>query len=392
VTVVNNQTRTNHGIVFGQPQITEAEIDEVTACLRECWLGTGPRTAQFAREFHGFKNGWGTPVPVNSCTAALHLSLLAADLPPKSEVIVPALTFCATVNAVIHAGLTPVLADVDPETMNLSPDEVATRITSRTTAIIPVHFAGRPCEMDELRAVCEPRGLVMIEDCAHAIEARYCGDPVGTLGDFGCFSFYATKNVSCGEGGMILARNAAAAARCSRLSLHGMDADAWRRFSSTGYKHYDVVECGFKYNMMDLQAAIGMHQLRRVGQMWQRRQSIWRYYDQSLRDLPVRLPAPNKASHTHSYHLYTLQISRDTCKYERDEVMCALRDRGIGTGVHYRSIPAHTYYATTFGWNPTDYPVATKIGNETLSIPLSPAMAAEDAAAVVNALTEMLTE
>ncbi|HBG30125.1 MAG TPA: UDP-4-amino-4,6-dideoxy-N-acetyl-beta-L-altrosamine transaminase, partial [Gammaproteobacteria bacterium] len=240
-------------LTFGAPLIGEAEIDEVVDSLRSGWLGTGPKVARFERDFAAYK-GVEQAVAVNSCTAALHLSLLAAGLAPGDEVITTPLTFCATVNAILHAGATPVLADVDPVTFNLDPAAVAARITPRTRAVLPVHFAGRPCDMGALMALAEHHDLRVIEDCAHAIESRYDGRPVGTIGDFGCFSFYVTKNVVTGEGGMILTRRTEDAARLKTLALHGMSHDAWRRFSDSGYRHYQVVECGFKYNMMDLQA------------------------------------------------------------------------------------------------------------------------------------------
>ena len=251
-------------LVFGAPLIEAAEIDEVVETLRSGWLGTGPKVARFESDFCRYKAGWGYPVAVNSCTAALHLSLLAAGVGPGDEVITSPMTFCATVNAIIHAGGTPVLADVDPATMNIDPQQIRDRITEKTKAILPIHFAGRPCEMDAIMAIANERGLQVIEDCAHAIETTYHGQHAGTFGDFGCFSFYVTKNVVTGEGGMILAKTEETASRLKTLALHGMSKDAWKRFSDSGYQHYQVVESGFKYNMMDIQAAIGIHQLNRV--------------------------------------------------------------------------------------------------------------------------------
>src|SRR5690606_12246253 len=222
-------------------------------------------------------------------------------------------TFCATVNAIIHAGLTPVLADVDPATQCIDPGAIEAAITSRTRAIIPVHFAGRPCEMDRIMAIARKHDLVVIEDCAHAIETEFHGKKAGTFGDFGCYSFYATKNVVTGEGGMILGRDEARIARARVLALHGMSKDAWHRFGDKGYKHYQVVECGFKYNMMDLQAAIGIHQLARVESSWQRREAIWRRYMDAFAGLPIGLPAPVEADTRHAYHLFTLLIEEDRC-------------------------------------------------------------------------------
>jgi dTDP-4-amino-4,6-dideoxygalactose transaminase len=230
-------------LVFGAPAIEDAEIDEVVASLKSGWLGTGPKVAKFERDFAAYK-GASHAIAVNSCTAALHLSLLAANLQPGDEVITTALTFCSTVNAIIHSGATPVLADVEPETMNIDPAQVEAKITSKSKAILPVHFAGRPCHMDALCTIAERYGLKVIEDCAHAIEAEYKGRKAGTFGDFGCFSFYVTKNVITGEGGMVLARREDDAASIKILALHGMSKDAWKRFSDEGYKHYYVVGCG----------------------------------------------------------------------------------------------------------------------------------------------------
>jgi dTDP-4-amino-4,6-dideoxygalactose transaminase len=223
-------------LVFGAPCIEEEEIAEAVQSMRSGWLGTGPKVAQFEKDFAQFKGGQSFPVAVNSCTAALHISALAAGLKPGDEVITTALTFCATVNAIIHAGLTPVLADIDPLTMNIDPESVAGKISPRTRAIVPVHFAGRACDMDRLMALARKHELKIIEDCAHAIETTYRGRPAGTFGDFGCFSFYVTKNIVTGEGGMVLARSEQDAAKCKVLALHGMTKDAWRRFSDEGYR------------------------------------------------------------------------------------------------------------------------------------------------------------
>ena len=250
-------------LVFGQPLIEDAEIDEVVKSMRAAWIGTGPKVMQFEKDFAAYK-GVKHAAAVNSCTAALHLSLLAAGIGVGDEVIVPALTFCASVNAIIHTGATPVLADVELSTMNIDPHQVEARITPRTRAILPVHFAGRPCDMDRLCEIARGHNLKIIEDCAHAIETEYKGQKAGTFAEFGCFSFYATKNVVTGEGGMVLTQREEDAGRIKVLALHGMSKDAWKRFSDDGYKHYQVVECGFKYNMLDLQAAMGIHQLKRV--------------------------------------------------------------------------------------------------------------------------------
>ena len=376
-------------LVFGAPDIQEAEIEEVAQTLRSGWLGTGPRAAQFEREFAAYK-GEGHVAAVNSCTAALHLALLAADVRPGDEVITTALTFCSTVNAIIHAGATPVLADVGAETMNIDAADVERKVTPRTRAIVPVHFAGRPCDMDQLGALCRRHGLKMIEDCAHAIETEFHGRKAGTFGDFGCFSFYVTKNVVTGEGGMVLARNESDSARVKTLALHGMDKDAWKRFSDEGYKHYQVVECGFKYNMMDLQAAIGIHQLRRVERNWERRREIWRHYDEVFAGLPATRPAQPQADTRHGHHLYTVLIDERKTGVSRDRFLEAMTAHNIGIGVHYLSIPEHPYYRDRFGWRPEEYPNAMRIGRQTVSLPLSAQLADTDVEDVILAVRSII--
>lgn len=374
-------------MVFAAPDIHDEEIAEVEACLRSGWLGTGPRVARFEREFAAYKElPSGHVAAVNSCTAAMHVSMVAAGLEPGSEVITTPLTFCATVNSILHAGLTPVLADVDPRTMNIDPDAIEAAITQRTRAILPVHFAGRPCDMDRIMSIAAKHDLVVIEDCAHAIESEYKGRKTGSFGDFGCFSFYVTKNVVTGEGGMITAKDPERIARAKILALHGMSQDAWHRFGDKGYRHYQVVECGFKYNMMDMQAAIGIHQLARVEWAWGRREAAWQQYMSGLADLPLGLPAPVDADTRHAFHLFTVMIDENRFGISRDAFLEGMNKQGIGTGVHYLSIPEHPYYQHRFGWQPEQWPNAMRIGRETVSLPLSPKLGAEDFARVMAAV------
>lgn len=379
----------NRFLVFGAPQIEEAEIQEVVDSLRSGWLGTGPKVARFENDFAAYK-GVKHAVALNSATAALHLSILAGDIGRGDEVITTPLTFCATVNAIIHSGATPVLADVDPVTMNIDPSIVETKINSRTKAILPVHFAGRPCDMDALCKIAKSHNLLLIEDCAHAIETEYKGRKAGTFGNFACFSFYVTKNVVTGEGGMVLTKREEDAARIKILALHGMSKDAWKRFSDEGYKHYQVVECGYKYNMMDLQAALGLHQLARVKKNWQKRCAIWQTYNQAFSDLSVSLPADPEPETRHAYHLYTLLISKKMTGISRDDFLDRIHTRNIGTGVHYMSVPEHPYYQKRFAWNPDDWPNARDIGRSTVSLPLSAMLADDDVEDVTNAVRDCL--
>jgi dTDP-4-amino-4,6-dideoxygalactose transaminase len=376
-------------LVYGAPALEQAEIDEVVATLKSGWIGTGPRVARLEREFAAYKGVEGA-VALNSCTSALHLAMLAAGVGPGDEVITTPLTFAATVNAILHAGATPVLADVDPHTMNLDPAEVERRVTPRTRAILPVHFAGRRCAMDELLTVADGHALMVIEDCAHAIETVYRGRPAGTMGDFGCFSFYVTKNMTTGEGGMVLGRRREALDRIKMLALHGLSRDAWKRFGDEGYRHYHVVDAGFKCNMMDLQAAIGIHQLARVEANREIRQAIWERYQSAFADLPLALPAPIEEHDRHSYHLFTLLVDEERCGIDRDKFLDGMTAQNIGVGVHYVSVPEHPSYRERFGWEARNWPHAARIGRTTVSLPLSPALTDEDVEDVIAAVRALV--
>ena len=331
-------------LVFGQPMIEQAEIDEVVASLTTAWLGTGPKVAIFERrvaEYMGVRHA----VAVNSCTAGLHLACVALGLQSGDEVIVPAMTFCATANAVIHAGATPVLVDVEPDTFNIDIDDVRRKMTGRTKAIIPVHFAGRPCDMPELLRVVRDHDLQMIEDCAHAIEAKYRRATSRVVRNHRRPELLLDQERGHGR-----RRDGPDQQRRHRspkikvMALHGMSADAWKRFSDDGYKHYEVVEVGFKYNMMDLQAAIGMHQIERVESYWDKRLRIWNRYNEALADLPVTLPAPVGSQIRHALHLFTLLVDHRRTGISRDDFIMAMHRLNIGTGVHYRPIPVHPVY------------------------------------------------
>jgi dTDP-4-amino-4,6-dideoxygalactose transaminase len=376
-------------LVFGSPQLLEPEIDEVLATLRSAWIGTGPRTARFEDAFREYV-GAANAVAVHSCTAALHLAMVALGLDPGDEVIVPALTFAANANAVVHAGGRPVLADVDRRTMCLTAETLQPHLSSRTRAVMPVHFAGRLCEIEEIIGFCDPRGIAVIEDCAHAIETTLGGRHAGTFGRLSAFSFYATKNVVTGEGGMVVTPDVELAGRIKRLALHGMSTDAWKRFSDAGYKHYEVVEPGFKYNMMDLQAALGIHQLARVEENLLRRREIWKRYDETLADLPLHLPVPEEPGTRHARHLYTVLVDTDRTAVSRDELLTRLHRDNIGAGVHYRALHLQEYYRETFGYSPGDLPNSEWIGDRTVSLPLSPKLTDDDVEDVVTAVRRAL--
>lgn len=372
-------------LVFGAPLIEQPEIDEVVATLRSGWIGTGPKVARFERMFSEYK-GCAHAIAVSSCTAALHLSMLALGIGPGDEVIVPTMTFGATANAVIHAGARPVFADCERDTMNVDPEDIRRKITPRTRAIVPVHFAGRPCGMDAIMAIAKEHDLRVVEDCAHAVEAEYHGRKAGTFGDLGCFSFYVTKNIITGEGGMVITENEEYAGKIKILALHGMSKDAWKRFSDEGYKHYRYVYCGYKYNMTDIQASLGIHQLPRVDRYWERRREIWEHYNEAFRDLPVFTPAPVEEGTRHAYHLYTLLLDTDNLKMTRDRFLEEMTRRNIGVGVHYIALHLHPYFQNEFGYKKGDFPNAEWISERTVSIPLSAALKDEDIMRVVKAI------
>jgi dTDP-4-amino-4,6-dideoxygalactose transaminase len=387
--------RTNVGtirdtfLVFGSPLIGEEEIQEVVSTLRSGWIGTGPKVARFEdmmREYTGARHA----IAVNSCTAALHLSLLALGIGAGDEVITTPMTFAATANAILHVGALPVFADVDPATMLILPENVERAITARTKAILPVHLAGRPCDMDAILAIARKHGLSVLEDAAHAIEARCGNRQVGSIGDLTAFSFYVTKNLTTAEGGMVTTDNDEWADKIRILRLHGMDRDAYKRFGGEGYRHYEVVALGYKYNMTDVQAALGIHQLKRLERSWLRRDEIWRRYQHGLVGLPLMRPAPDAPNTRHARHLYTVQIAPPECGRTRDQVLNDLNALKIGTGVHYTALHLHPYYRNTFGYREGAYPNAEKIGASTLSLPLSAKLTDQDVEDVIEAMHEVL--
>ena len=358
-------------LVFGSPLIGQEEINEVVDSLKSGWIGTGPKVVLFEKEFAKYKEvGASRVAAVNSCTAALHLSLLSLGIKPGDEVITTPMTFCATVNAIIHSGARPVLADIDPVSMNINPKEIEKKINNMTRAILPVHFAGRPCDMDAIMSLAAKNDLKVI-------------------GEFACFSFYVTKNLITGEGGMALCQDEGAVSRFKTLALHGMSSDAWRRFSDVGYKHYFVEEPGFKYNMMDLQAAIGIHQLARLEENYKRRAEIWNDYNEAFADLPITLPTPPEPDTRHAYHLYTILVDGGKTHVTRDEFLAQMTDRNIGVGVHYMSIPEHPFYQREYGWSPDSWPEARRIGRQIVSLPLSAKLTDEDVNDVVEAVREI---
>ena len=378
-------------VSFSPPAIGEDEIREVRDTLESGWLTTGPKVKLFEQRFAAYV---GAPhaVAVNSCTAALHLALLAAGVGPGDEVITTPLTFCATANTIVHVGATPVFADIDRASMNLDPAAVAAAVTPRTRALLPVHFAGRPVDVRAFRAIADQHGLVVVEDAAHCVEGISNAGKVGTTADYTCFSFYATKNLTTGEGGMLTTSASAAVDRIRVAALHGMSRDAWARYSGGGAIDYDVVMAGFKYNMMDLQAAIGLHQLTRIEEHLQRREAIWARYDASLADLAIDRPAPVAEGARHARHLYTILVDRERCGLDRTGVASALAARGVATSLHFRALHLHSFYHDRFGMRRGQFPNAEHISDRTLSLPLSPAMTDADVDYVIEQVRDVIVK
>ena len=387
-----SKKRRSEFLVFGSPAIGEAEIAEVVATLRSGWLGTGPRVERFEADFRAYV-GCTHAVALNSCTAGLHLALNVLGVGPGDEVITTPLTFSATANVIVHVRATPVFADVDPRTMNLDPEAVARAVTPRTKAILPVHLAGRPCDMDVLLEVAQRHGLAVVEDAAHATEARYRGRPIGSIGDMTAFSFYVTKNLVTGEGGMLTTNNAAWAEEIRLKSLHGISRDAWKRYSAEGFQPYDTLFPGYKYNMTDLQAALGIHQLARLEANLAVRERHWRQYDEAFTDHPLlTTPAPPDPRDRHARHLYTVLLDSDRAGMSRNEFIVRLKAENIGTGIHFTPLHLHSYYAKTFGFTPGEFPAAEFIGDRTVSLPLSAKLTDEDVEDVIAALRRVLGE
>ena len=357
-------------VAFARPDIGDAEISAVLATLHSGWLTTGPRVAEFERQFAEYV-GARHAVAVSSCTAALHLSLLAGGVGPGSEVVTTPLTFCATVNAIIHSGARPVFADVDVDTMNVNIDSVEHAVTGRTAAILPVHFGGRPADLAALRRLASTFDLRLIEDAAHALGAAVNGVKVGAFGDFTCFSFYSTKNLTTGEGGMVTMTSAEWASVVRVASRHGVSESSWSRQSPSRTPDYDVIYPGFKYNMTDMQAAIGLEQLARSAALFARREAVWQRYDDELSNLPIERPGQTPDGTVHARHLYTVLVDPERCGWSRDGLQQFLADHGVQTSVHFRSLHLHSYYAQEFGLRRGMFPNAERVSDRTLSLPLS---------------------
>jgi dTDP-4-amino-4,6-dideoxygalactose transaminase len=374
---------------YALPSIDEQEEQAVLEVLRSGWLTTGQRTRQFEQEFAAY-TGAPYAVAVNSCTAAMHLVLAAWGIGAGDEVITTPLTFCATIEAIEYVGATPVLVDIDPQTANIDPARIESAITARTRVILPVHYGGLPCEMDAIMDIATRYNLKVLEDAAHASGAAYKGRKIGTIGHATAFSFYANKNMTTGEGGMITTPDAELADQCRILSLHGISRDAWKRYTAAGSWYYEVQALGFKYNMPDVLAAIGICQLRKLDAMNARRQHIAAQYHQAFREMGFLTPFPPELpdDRTHVWHLYTVLLNLDALRIGRDQFIEELKARNIGVSVHYIPIHYHPHYRA-YGWRKGDFPHTEAYYERTLSLPLYPAMSDQDVADVIEAVYEV---
>jgi dTDP-4-amino-4,6-dideoxygalactose transaminase len=375
-------------IPFHVPLTGAAEIREVTAAIRSGWLTTGPRVAELEGRL-ARAIGARHAIALNSCTAALHLSLAAAGIGPGHEVVTSPYTFAATGEAILYLGARPVFADIDPTTLNLDPVAVERALTRRTRAILPVHIAGLPCDLEALGALARTSRAVVIEDAAHALGSAIGRRPIGALSELTCFSFYATKNLTTGEGGMVTTDDEELAQRVRRLSLHGLSRDAWRRYTRQGSWRYDVVEVGFKYNMTDVAAALGLAQLRRFGGMQRRRAALATRYRRLLERCDAFEQPPTKPGTTHAWHLYILRLRPGVLRIGRDQLIEGLRDRGIGTSVHFLPLHLHSHYRKALGHRAGDYPHTERESARAVSLPLHPSLTRAQQDRIVAALLDL---
>lgn len=372
---------------FSPPALGREEIDEVVDTLSSPWITTGPKTARFEREFAGYVGAPGG-LGLNSCTAALHTALVTRGVGPGDEVITTPITFAATVNVIEHVGARPVLVDVEPDTLNLDPRRVERAITPRTRAIIPVHYAGHPVDLDPILALAEVHRLTVIEDAAHALPARYRGRMIGSGTHPVAFSFYATKNLTTAEGGM-LTGDPEMLARARVVGLHGMTGDAWKRYAKGGSWRYDVVLPGFKYNMTDIQASIGIWQLRKLASFHERRRVVAARYSAAFgADEAFEIPA-DRPDVEHAWHLYVLRLRPDALTIGRDRFIEELGRRQIGTSVHFIPIHTHPFYRDKYGWAADAFPIAHGNFLRMLSLPLHPRLSDEDVADVIEAVLDV---
>jgi dTDP-4-amino-4,6-dideoxygalactose transaminase len=375
---------------YHQPLVDTADEQAVVETLRSGWLTTGPRTKRFEKDLAAY-TGASYCVAVNSCTAALHLALEAAGVGAGDEVITSPITFASTANVIVHRGARPVFVDVEPDTFNIDATRIERAVTARTKALIPVDFAGQPCDLDAVMSVGARHGLPVIEDAAHSLGAGYKGRRVGGVADMTCFSFYATKNITSGEGGALTTNRQEWADRIAVMALHGISRDAWKRYGSEGYRHWDIIAPGYKYNMFDLQAALVRSQFDKIDAFHARRVALKSRLDDGLRDLQeIAFPA-ERAWAAHAYHLYPIVVRSEMLRADRDTIMNAIQAENVGIGIHFRAVHLHPYYVDTFGFARGMFPIAEYYSDRTISLPLYPRMSDADADDVVAAVRKVIS-
>ena len=374
-------------IPFHRAQVGEEEVSAIAEVIRSGWLTMGPKTIEFEREFAKYV---GAPhaITVSTGTAALHLALEASGIRSGDEVLLPTTTFTATAEAVIYLGARPVLVDIDPVTMNLDPADAAVRITPKTKALIPVHLGGQPCNLDQIQQLAHANGLRVIEDAAHALPSDYRGKRIGQISEFTCFSFYATKTLTTGEGGMVTTANPTAAERMRLMRLHGIERDAWQRYRGNGSWRYEVLEAGFKYNLTDLQSAIGLVQLRKCDKMQQARKSIAQRYTEAFTLVDELVVPPVCTDRSTSWHLYVLRLQPRSMRLDRDSFVRLLNERGVGCSVHFIPLHLQPYYQHAYGYRAGDFPSAEQQYSSCFSLPIFPGMTDEEIQHVIQAVRE----
>ncbi len=375
---------------FSRPSICDNAIAEVVACLKSGWITTGPRVQQFSEDLQTYTEA---PYvrPLSSATAGLHLALLGLHLEPGDEVITTPMTFVASLNTIVLAGAKPVLVDVEPNTYNLDVNKLEAAITEKTRAIMPIHFAGLPVDLDAIYALAKQRRLRVIEDAAHAIGAHYKGKIIGSCGDTQVFSFHPNKNMTTGEGGAVTTRDLELAKRISLLRFHGIDREAWNRFGKDGKQQYDVIAPGFKYNMMDIQAALGIHQLRALNDFIERRTTLAKRYLEKMADSPYwTVPKMPDYDFKHAWHLFAPLINPEQANMSRDDFMHKMKENNVGTGLHYQAAHLYPYYQEHFGYREGDFPVAEMIGERIVSLPLFPDMTVEQQDKVLQVIDNVM--
>ena len=374
---------------FHKPDIGEEEIQSVVETLGSGWLTTGYKSRSFEEHFVRYL-GCQHAVAVNSGTAALHLALDAVCIDEGDEVIVPTMTFTATAEVVLYFRARPVLVDCEAGTLNIDPLDIERKITPRTKAIIPVHIAGQSCNMDRIVEIARRHNLKVIEDAAHALPTHYKGKMIGTIGDITCFSFYVTKPIATGEGGMAVTDNPEWAERMRIMSLHGISKDAWKRYTNEGSWFYEVHYPGFKYNLTDIAAAIGIEQLKKCDRFWAARKRIAVVYNEGFAAFPEVKPPAQAPYSDHAWHLYIIQLETEKLKIDRGQFITALKERGIGTSVHFIPLHLHPFYRDTFGYKPEDFPVASRVFERIISLPIYPSMSDQSVQRVIAAVTDVV--